>query len=430
MNENEAGQLVMSIILPHPTCRQIMVLREGEQQRLPQLQTVEDESFTIGMINQEVKRLWGLQTTVLREIAFAKDEASHRINATYLLEWHNVEHPLPTGLHWLNINELDTLTFLHPQQQEALATYVQEMESGIVPEWRMAWALPGWQANTEAWIRTQLAQLGCPVNSAIEQIKTGDSCVLRAPTECGQVYFKVTNTNPLLVNEATFTQALGRIFPDCIPTPLCIDPARRWMLLPDLGKVIGWEAPNEVYAAVFRDFARLQIASSTKIDELLAIGCIDRRLNQLAEQIDPFFADAEVMALVPPEIHQQLLTAAPKLKTLCAQLEACHVPATLVHGDLNMHNVTQCATFDTEISSLGDDTANTSNPTGAYIFFESCAFGSTWVWMASDSMPSPRFLNTLICRITGCYAHRMKIWMSRNTNNCCTFKLTSQGCTS
>ena len=87
-----------------------------------------------------------------------------------------------------------------------------------------------------------------------------------------------------------------------------------WMLLADFGKPVGWDAPIAVRAAVLRGFARLQIASATKIDELLTIGCIDRRLPKLAEQIDPLFADAEMMTFVSPETQQQLLTAAPKLK--------------------------------------------------------------------------------------------------------------------
>ena len=340
MTQTETWQSVVSVILPHPTRPQIIVCQEEDRWVLPQTQIAQKWVTPTHTINAEMQRIFGLQTTVLRQVDERQDEHAHRVYATHLLELHHPPDPLPTDLRWLGLDELDRLTFSDPQQQAAVEACLGEIASGTIPKLRVPWAQPGWQANTEKWIRSQLLQLGDPVIGPIEQIKIWFlSCVLRAPTAHGYVYFKVTNATAMMVNEAIVTQALAQMFPDYMPKPLCIDAKLGWMLLADFGKPVGWDAPIAVRAAVLRDFARLQIASATKIDELLTIGCIDRRLPKLAEQIDPLFADAEMMTFVSPETQQQLLTAAPKLKALCRQLEQYHVPATLVHGDMHMSNV-------------------------------------------------------------------------------------------
>lgn len=340
MNETQTWQTVVSVILPHPTKQQVIVYRENARSILPQMSITQKWVTPIGAVNAEMQRLFALQTTVLRQIDNREDAGAQRVYATHLLELQHTPEPLPGGLHWIAFDEVDALTFDDPQQQAAVKTCLSEIKAGIHPALRVPWAQPGWQANTEKWIRSQLAQLGQPVISPIEQIKIWFlSCVLCAPTERGDVYFKVTNATTLMVNEAVVTQALAQRFPAYMPTPLAIEADDGWMLLADFGEPVGWGASVEIRAAVLREFARLQIASSTKIDELLAIGCIDRRLLRLAEQIDPLFEDTGMMATVSTEIQHNLLAAAPRLKALCTQLDQYQVPTALVHGDLNMGNV-------------------------------------------------------------------------------------------
>jgi hypothetical protein len=83
----------------------------------------------------------------------------------------------------------------------------------------------------------------------------------------------------------------------------------------------------------------LQIASAARVDELLALGCGDRRLLKLAEQIEPLLSDPEMMAYIDKERQEQLWASAPRLHAMCAELDRYHIPATLVHGDMHMSNV-------------------------------------------------------------------------------------------
>ena len=130
-----------------------------------------------------------------------------------------------------------------------------------------------------------MAAIGRPLTGPVEQMQVWDlSCVLRAPTAAGHVWFKATAASPLFVNEGLVMGALAGLFADRVPAPLAVDPERGWMVLDDLGQEVGWEAPLEVVEEVVRAFARMQVEATGQVDRLLAAGCHDRRLDRLAAQ--------------------------------------------------------------------------------------------------------------------------------------------------
>jgi hypothetical protein len=146
-------------------------------------------------------------------------------------------------------------------------------------------------------------------------------------------------------------RGLSRFYPDHIPTPLSIDEQRRWMLLADFSPVIGWDAPVEVREEMLRVYGELQRDAASRLDDLLVMGCLDRRLDRLAVQVDPLLEDTVTLAsqLDAAEI-KRLRALAPRLKALCAELASYAVPPTLVHGDLHLDNV--------------------ARPAGSYLFFD------------------------------------------------------------
>ena len=79
-------------------------------------------------------------------------------------------------------------------------------------------------------------------------------------------------------------QGLAWLFRHGVPRPLAVDSQRRWMLLDDVGPSIGWDAPVEERESVLRVFAFMQVASSSHLDALHAMGCIDRRPAWLARE--------------------------------------------------------------------------------------------------------------------------------------------------
>ena len=135
------------------------------------------------------------------------------------------------------------------------------------------------------------------------------------------------------------TARLAERFPDHVPMPLAIEPEAGWLLLPQFDELFSWRAPPEVHREALRRFAALQRQSAELVDDLLADGCLDRRLDVLETQIDPLVNDPEAVARLTSDEVKELRRLAPALKETCRRLAALGLPPTLVHGDLHMLNV-------------------------------------------------------------------------------------------
>ena len=174
----------------------------------------------------------------------------------------------------------------------------------------------------------------------VEQLKAWClSCLLRVSTADGAVFFKATAALPLFVDEGSVMRGLARLFPGTVPEPLAVDAARRWMLLDDLGPELGWDAPVETREHVHRLFADVQVESSRHVDELLELGCLDRRPQWLAKQIGELIADDDALAGLDESEIARLRELEPGLLELCRGLSSHDVPNALVHGDLHLSNV-------------------------------------------------------------------------------------------
>jgi len=211
------------------------------------------------------------------------------------------------------------------------------------------WAARGWFAEAERWLRSTMAGLGRPVTGTVRQAQVWRlSCVLRAPTGDGDVWFKASTTSPLFVNEGVVMGALAGLFPGRVPAPLAVEPERGWMVLDDFGQEVGWEAPLEVVEEVARAYAGMQVEAAGHVDRLLAAGCLDRRLDRLAAQARAWLPAVEATADLPGidaatwlsgDEAAGLRAAVPRLQARCAELAGYAVPPSLVHGDLHLSNV-------------------------------------------------------------------------------------------
>ena len=135
---------------------------------------------------------------------------------------------------------------------------------------------------------------------------------------------------------------MARLFPDNVPAPLAVrlEPTESWMLLRDFAapELRGHAELNQ-WAEVLEVLCRMQIASVAEIDALLTGGCADRRLQRLAEHIDPLLDDPDAVGELEGEEVEKLKVFAPRLKEMCSQLGAYGVPQTLIHGDFHGGNV-------------------------------------------------------------------------------------------
>ncbi|HVQ96595.1 MAG TPA: aminoglycoside phosphotransferase family protein, partial [Mycobacteriales bacterium] len=323
---------VRAIVL-HPSRPEALVLPAPGGPALPEFE-LPDRAWTgrPQPFVQGVRDAVGFEVALLRS-AGEQDDDDGLIRHTSAVFVARDECPaLPDNARWLGGADAAGLADLAPVLGEIVA--------GRVPAERAPWRDRAWLGTAEEWMVTSLAALGRPVRGRVEQVRMAElSCVLKAATDDGDVYFKATLRLPLFANEGRVMAALAELFPADIPAPLAVDPERRWMLLPDLGPEVGWNAPIEVLEQVLRAFAGLQIRSVGSLDRLLAAGCLDRTPQWLARQATEWPATVDLSRWLSAGEAAELTAAATGLASACAALAGQPLPSTLGHGDMHLGNV-------------------------------------------------------------------------------------------
>ena len=327
-------------ILPHSSAPCILMVQETTGWSLPSISL--DEYIWLpnwNRINEVWRGALGQDITALRYLNYKIEESEHQIYAIFVLENHTAEDVLGKG-EWIEYNKLADLSLAIPEQRSIIEGYLTEIEGGTIPDLRPPWQRPGWFDSATKWIEQQVFERDQTLTAPIEYIKNwGISCVLRARTTSGDLYFKEASTLPLFADEPPLTRSLAELFPDHMPQVIGIEQQRHWMLLQDFGSTVSELDDATAQDEVFVLYPQLQMQSAEHIDELIAIGCLDRRLDKLAAQIDPLLADEDALADLEPTEIDQARQCAPQLKEMCNTLASYNVPQTLAHGDLHLGNV-------------------------------------------------------------------------------------------
>ena len=272
----------------HPGEPRVLVLRSDREWRLPRTLVrkavwAADATTVVPALEQRLgTRIW-----LLRRLAWSEDEATERIEEVFEVEPADPGWDPPAHGRWVGRAELDGLRLRDEGERRLLAGYLDALERDEVPEERAPWARPGWLGDVRAWLEHEVSRLGRSLRrdragQALEHL-VGAADRDRRP-------------RPLLQGVGP-AAALGRggaghrdarrRFPGYVPVPLAVEPERGWMLLPDFGDLLGWYPPLDVHEELFRRFAGLQRRSAEITGELLADGCVDRRLDLLEARVDP-----------------------------------------------------------------------------------------------------------------------------------------------
>ena len=338
-------------VVVHPDGPQVLLARRDGDLALPevehpgQLWTADPDE-----VLPALRELLGADVLLLDCLDQHEDPAA-RVQRATLLAVPRGAPALPEGMAWVGRDGLAEARAAGGQTGDAAlaARVVEGLERGPGRDGGQPWAARGWFDEAERWLRAAMERLGRPVTGTVRQARVWRlSCVLRAPTGDGDVWFKANTTSPLFVNEGVVMGALARLFPGRVPAPLAVDPERGWMVLADFGEEVGWEVPLEVVAEVARTYARMQVETTGHVGRLLDAGCRDRRLDRLAAQARAWLVAVEATADLPgidaatwlsPDEEAGLRAAVPRLQARCAELAGHAVPPSIVHGDLHLSNV-------------------------------------------------------------------------------------------
>ena len=182
-----------------------------------------------------------------------------------------------------------------------------------------------------------LTRAGTPRTGPAEQVKTWNlSSILRLPTADGPVWCK--SAPPFFAHEGAIIAAVGRRHPRLVPQLLASDPGTGTVLMADVPGQDQWDAGPQRLAEMVEAVVDLQDEWVGHADDLLALGLPDWRGPALADALAGLLARADVRARLDPTELDGVDALAARLPALVAELDACGLGDTLVHGDLHAGN--------------------------------------------------------------------------------------------
>jgi len=212
----------------------------------------------------------------------------------------------------------------------------------------LLWEQPDWHTEARAWIHSALDQNGLKLSGEIEQFHIRPwSTVMKAPTDRGLYFFKASAS--VFSHETTLTAYLARFRPELFPELLAADTRRHWMLMRDAGvpirQFIRTEKSIEPWREVMPLYVDLQKDLGSHVDELLALGVIDRRLSKLPALFEILIADEPSMLLdveddsLTTEEYARLKASVSEFERMCEKLSTFGIPETIHHDDFHDANI-------------------------------------------------------------------------------------------
>lgn len=326
-------------VLRHPTEPRVLMLRSDRAWRLPRVAGGALWIANAAAVVPVFERRLGTTPWLLRQLHFEADEDEDQLLAVFELALRDPRWRPPAHGRWVARAELERLRLRDESQRELLAAYLDALERNEVPDVRVPWARVGWLKEVRPWVEREVRRLGHEVVAIEQQKQWSISAVLRIVTDGPELYFKASARLPLFVDEALVTAEVAERFPGFVPAPVAVEPTRGWFLLRAFDELIGWSAPLELRCELLARFASLQRQSASQVDELLDLGCHDRRLAVLERQLEPLLADPAAVAKLEPAEVAELRELAPVFRDACRRLADVGPPPTLVHGDLHVGNV-------------------------------------------------------------------------------------------
>jgi hypothetical protein len=199
---------------------------------------------------------------------------------------------------------------------------------------RMSWATADGLRAALRWAAAGLST-GPPIEAVVEQVKTWNLSVLfRIPTADAPIWLK--GTPPFGAHEPAVTALIAAVDPTLVPSVLASDPDNRWALLAHVPGADCWDASPELIRATLLRWVAAQAAMARR--PLPAESVVpDRRPVHLIGGLARLL-DGEAGAQLTGDEMAGARELERRLPDLIAELDACGLPYTLVHGDLHPGN--------------------------------------------------------------------------------------------
>ncbi len=196
---------------------------------------------------------------------------------------------------------------------------------------RLPYARPGGPAADLAWADAALAATGRDRTGPARQVRTWNlSSLWRLPTDDGAAWLKVVP--PFFAHEGA---VIARLDSAVVPTLLAVEGPRA--LLDELPGDDLYEATGPMLLRMVSLLVELQVAWTTRLPDLLALGLPDWRAEPFAQRA------ADVLRRTADRLdagtRQRCERVVDGLPQRFDDLAGCGVPDTLVHGDFHTGNL-------------------------------------------------------------------------------------------
>ena len=328
-----------SLLIRHPADERLLLLADGDGWTLPWFRRKQRRFWQeVAHINAAVAEMLGLRAVTLRCLETHYDAAEDRVHSLYALESLDPQWTPPAGSRWADAADLDAISLAQPALTAALCAWFDFQRRPLAQIQRAAWYEPGWFAQAESWMALALAQVGRKLIGPVIQVRSWQrSCLLRAESDAGPVFFKAAP--PVFGHEPGVTHALAARYPRHIPPVLARHPRRPWFLMAGVdGVSLAQRQDIDAWENAVRTFALIQIDLVGRVDGLLALGCPDRRLPGLADQMEQLLDDSTLLRSGRPaglggEEVEAIRAMLPDLRRKAQRLAQIKLPQTLEHGD-------------------------------------------------------------------------------------------------
>ena len=195
---------------------------------------------------------------------------------------------------------------------------------------RLPYARPGGPAAEVAWADARLAEAGRSRTGPAVQVRTWNlSGIWRLPTAGGTVWLK--SVPPFFAHEGAM---LRRLDPAVVPPLVAAEGPR--VLLDEVPGEDHWGAELPVLLRVLELLVGLQADWVPRVAELAEVGAPDWRSAQLVPAVERVVERAA--SRLEDDVRRRLDTLVDGLPGRLAEVDACGVPDTLVHGDFHPGN--------------------------------------------------------------------------------------------
>jgi hypothetical protein len=323
---------------------EILTIRDNGKFRLPRIEIPRWER-PASHLTREADARWEIEAICLFRSKLIGQPAVDCDSFCFAIEARTVRETAHADTVWLSVGEALGCSAMAVGDAGILCSAICEARGYQSVEVVARFVRAGWFEELTSWVADRLSFHALCLTGPWAQYTMGpDFSLFRFQTSAAPVWFKAVGG----INSAEFaiTRELARIKSRFLPIMLGQNIEwRGWLTSEAPGHRLDETWNLRDWEAAAASLAALQIESIPIADILLAAGCRDVRVSQLATMIDPFLSViADLMAAQsssPPHIltNADLFLIATQLREGCNQLQCVGLPPCLGHGDLNPGNV-------------------------------------------------------------------------------------------